>query len=164
MTLTRPDMPFDVAELAAERLDEAYPLVRSARGASAAQWRDFVAALRTAGGGLLAASAADGRIHGVAAWRPCFCLVDGNVLVVDLVAAMEISAPARVRPALCAALSRLGRERACGALLFLKPGGRTIGAEAGAPLRWDDLELESASALYRHRLAAGRTAPATATG
>jgi hypothetical protein len=164
MTPTRPDLPLDVAALAAERLDEAYPLVRSARGASAAQWRDFVTALRTAGGGLLAATAADGRIHGVAAWRPCFCLVDGNVLVVDLVAAMEISAPARVRPALCAALAFLGRERGCGALLFVKPGGRAVAPDAGSTLRWDDLELESASALYRHRLAGGRTEPATATG
>lgn len=99
--------------LAGRQLLEAYPLVRSATRVSQERWEEFGRELIAGGGGVLAVTAPDGCIHGVAAFRPRHNLRHRQSLDVEVFVAFELGSDHRVRERLYAALERLGENLGC---------------------------------------------------
>ena len=143
---------FTVIQVGADRLDSTLPLVRMAAPlTSARQWRCYVDALSTSGGGLLAAFARDERPHGIAAYRIEDDLAQGRTLRVEPMVTFEINRSGPARAALCEALERIARAQGCvclkiatGSRGFADPQGTK--AEAWAPLGF---ELGSVSLVKR---------------
>lgn len=92
---------------------EAYPLIRRTARVAPERWEKFGRELAAQGGGVLAAFAEDGRVHGIAAYLPVISLKHGNALRVEAIAAFELGHVSLVRSALSAALDRLAGEKHC---------------------------------------------------
>lgn len=123
-------------DLRLSRLDEsrlplAYPLIRSAARVSQARWEAFARQLIAAGGGILVASADDGCVHGVAAFRRTGSLRFERALQVDILVAFELSRGAPVRRALCDGLEEIARETGCRGIVFTTPARNADPASAG---------------------------------
>lgn len=102
-----------VKELESDRMAEAYPLIRRTTRVSPDRWERFGRDLTSRGGGMLAAIAEDGGVHGVAAYLPVVSLKHGKALRVEAIAAFELGHAALVRNALSSALDKLAREKGC---------------------------------------------------
>lgn len=116
-----------VEALDAAQLTRVYPLIRSATRVSLARWEEFGRELLVGGGGVLAVSAPDNCIHGVAAYRPSRNLRHDQSLDVEVIVAFDLRADDRVRQALCQELERIAADLGCGALNF------TVPARSAAP-------------------------------
>ena len=100
---------FTVDHLVTKQLDEAWPLVRMAGAhVEPSWWRTEAEEVVSRGGGVLAARAADGSIHGIATYEPDAC-----GLAVERLLTFELNRNAPCRQALCAALEILARARDC---------------------------------------------------
>lgn len=114
---------FSIESVGAERLALVYPLIRSAAHVPLERWLKFGRELLRHGGGVLAVTAPDNCLHGVAAYRR---RRDGlrheQVLDVEVIAAFDLRCDDRVRTALCEALERIGAKLGCTALNFTVPG------------------------------------------
>jgi hypothetical protein len=110
---------FSTFQLQPARFGEALPLVRMVlAGLDQASWRAHCASVVGLGGGVLASAARGGPLHGIASWRPDHDLRLGQVLRVEMIAALEFSAANPVRASLCSALVRLCSERDAAGLLL----------------------------------------------
>ena len=105
---------FDITCLEPAQIDRALPLLRlTDAGKSPQQWRDQAAAAMKDGGGMIAISAEDGLVHGLALFHPPRASPLGNVLQVDELIAIEISRKAPVRRMLLKALSQMAARLDC---------------------------------------------------
>jgi hypothetical protein len=107
-----------VKELELDRMAEAYPLIRRTARVSSDQWTKFGRDLVSKGGGVLAAFAEDGRVHGVAAYLPVISLKHGQVLRVEAIAAFELGHVSIVRNVLSSALDKMARQRGCDVVMI----------------------------------------------
>lgn len=132
---------FTVFPLEADRLGEAYPLIRAAARVTPEQWRTFALELRAAGGGVLAAGTGDGRVYGVATYRICHDLRHEKSLVAEAFASFELSGGDRVRQTLCAALANLAATLGCHSLILTLAPSRDEAAVSRRRARWQELGL-----------------------
>lgn len=107
-----------VQSLSAERLADAYPLIRSATRVSQERWEVFGRELIRNGGGVLAVTAPDGCIHGIAAFRPGLTLRHEQSLDVEVIVAFELQGDDRVRDQLCKTLERVAARHRCRTVNF----------------------------------------------
>lgn len=107
-----------VEPLDVERLAEAYPLIRSATRVSQQRWEEFGRELIARGGGVLAVTAPDGCIHGVAAFRPSPNLRHEQSLDVEVIVAFELRGDDRVREQLCSNLEQVAASHRCRTVNF----------------------------------------------
>ena len=131
-----------IVSLGPDRLSEAYPLVRAAAQVDAGQWQAYSQALLQDGGGILAVSAGDGCLHGLAAYREAGSLRHGRSLQVDLIVAFELSRLGPVRKALVAALETLARARGCHSLSYTLAARGNADPRSRGRMGWEELGLE----------------------
>jgi hypothetical protein len=115
-----PDL--SVEPVGVEGLALVYPLIRSAAHVPLDRWLKFGRDLLNNGGGVLAVTAPDDCVHGVAAYRPRFGLRHEQALDVEVIAAFDLRCDDRVRTALCDALDRIAAELGCTAVNFTVAG------------------------------------------
>jgi hypothetical protein len=120
-------MELSVQPLSVERLAEAYPLIRSATHVSQERWVEFGRELLEGAGGVLAVTAADKCLHGVAAYRPSRNLRHEQCLDVEVIVAFDLRGDDRVREALLRELDRIAGDLHCGAVNF------TVAAKSAEP-------------------------------
>ena len=126
-------------------LAHVYPLIRSATRVSLKRWTEFGEDLLGAGGGILAVTAPDGCIHGVAAYRPRRDLRHEQSLDVEVIVAFDLSGDDHIRESLCGELERIAAERGCQAVNFTVSGRSAEPASrARAGLERMGLKLETA--------------------
>lgn len=107
-----------VKSLDVERLADAYPLIRSATRVSQQRWEEFGRELIASGGGVLAVTAPDGCVHGVAAFRPSLNLRHEQSLDVEVIVAFELRGDDRVREQLCGTLEQVAATHHCRTVNF----------------------------------------------
>ena len=113
---------FTVAHLHADRMADAFPLVRmAAPEVSPDQWRRYADWLGRAEGGVLAAYAGNATLHGVAAYCRDDSLRYGRALRVDLIVSFELSGAAPARAALLEALALVALAKGCETLTVCMP-------------------------------------------
>lgn len=116
-----------VEKISADRLAQVYPLVRSATRVGLERWEEFGRELLLGGGGVLAVTAPDDCVHGIAAYRPGRNLRHEQSLDVEVIVAFELRGDDRVRQALCHELERIARRLKCSAVNF------TLAAKTAEP-------------------------------
>lgn len=139
-----PDL--NVQTLGADRLAQVYPLIRSAARVSLSRWEEFGQGLVRAGGGVLAVTAPDACVHGVAAYRPGPSLRHDRSLDVEVIVAFELRGNDLVRETLYRELERIAVEQRCATLNFTvdaKSAGAFSRARCG--LERMGLKLDTAS-------------------
>lgn len=130
-----------VKELESDRMAEAYPLIRRTARVGADRWAEFGRGLASRGGGVLAAFAEDGRVHGVAAYLPVVSLKHGNALRVDAIAAFELGHIALVRDALSSALDRKARQHGCEVVMISLEAKGLTSPRSRRRQSWESLGL-----------------------
>lgn len=111
-----------ITELEPRHLAEAWPLVRSvAPRATLERWESFARGLLDRGGGVVAVTAENGGILGLATYEAADKLRLGKVLQVETLVAFELTRRAPVRRALCDALDRLAPVLGCAAVAVMVP-------------------------------------------
>lgn len=131
-------LEFNVIELDQDDLALAWPLVRaSPQQLDLPGWQAFAEALIDRGGGVLAVSACDQALHGVATYeivdRPNF----GRVLHVDTLVAFELTGRARMRGVLLGAVKQLSSALGCSETVISAPRRPRAAAEASSgSWRW----------------------------
>ena len=105
---------FTIEHLSEDVLLHAWPIVRMSHSlAKPGWWLSEATDLIERGGGILAARAPDGTIHGVATYEVAKKALLGRVLAVDTLITFELSRRAPARRALCDALDLLGHAFDC---------------------------------------------------
>ena len=138
-----PDL--SVESIDSSRLADVYPLVRSATRVGLKRWVEFGRELFRAGGGVLAVTAPDKCVHGVATYRPGRDLRHVQSLDVDVIVAFDLRDDGRVRNALYSALERVAGELGCKSVNLTVPGKSADPASrARAGLERMGLKLETA--------------------
>ena len=140
-----------VIPLTADKVSEAYPLIRAATQISLARWQAYVRLVRRRGGDVLVVSDDEGTIYGTAAFRTGSTLRHHRCLVVDAIAAFEIGQLATVKGHLCEALQREAIARSCSAILV-----QTTAPKASQDARsdqWRGLGFTPESMTIVHELA-----------
>lgn len=130
-----------VFPLEQSQLGEAYPLVRAAARVTADQWESYAQRLLEEGGGILAVTAEDNRLHGLAAYRELDSLRHGPSLQVDVVIALELGGPGPVRQALCRALEDVARSQGCKSLSYALAARSNADPQSPGRISWEDLGL-----------------------
>ena len=113
---------FTVESLKTGQLAQVYPLIRSATRVSLERWEEFGRELLTNGGGVLAVTAPDQCIHGVAAYRPSRNLRHEQSLDVEVIVAFDLRGDDRVRESLCRQLERIAAGLRCSTVNFTVAG------------------------------------------
>ncbi|MDT9599893.1 GNAT family N-acetyltransferase [Sphingosinicella rhizophila] len=144
---------FTLSRLGVDRLGEAYPLIRSAARVSPERWEAFAHDLCEHGGGVLAVLAEDGRVHGVAAYRPTGSLRHESGFLVEVIATFELSGSGCVRKALCAALEETARSQGCRSLIFTMAAAGYGDPSSRRRLSWEDLGLEMETVSFVQQVA-----------
>ncbi|HEX6073265.1 MAG TPA: hypothetical protein VFY95_09695 [Sphingomicrobium sp.] len=116
-----------VQPIGVDRLAQVYPLIRSATRVSFERWEEFGRELLCCGGGVLAVTAPDHCVHGVAAYRPSRNLRHEQTLDVEVIVAFDLRGDDRVRAALCRELERIAADCRCSAVNF------TVAAKSAEP-------------------------------
>jgi hypothetical protein len=115
---------FAVEHLSEDRLAEAWPVVcMSHSHANADWWISESSALIGRGGGVLAARAADGCIHGIATYEVVRRALVGRVLAVATLVTFELSRRAPARRALDEALELLASAFDCRSIVLPPANG-----------------------------------------
>jgi hypothetical protein len=113
---------FEIEHLTAKQLIEAWPVVRMSHAhAKAIWWQSEGAELLGRGGGILAARAPDGNIHGVATYEVTRKALLGRVLSVDTLITFELSRRAPAQHALYEALELLAAAFDCRSIVLPVP-------------------------------------------
>lgn len=113
---------FAIEHLSEEQLLEAWPVVRVSNAhANCDWWASEAAALIERGGGILAARAPDGSIHGVATYAVARKAPLGRILAVDTLISFELSRRAPARHALYEALELLASAFDCRSIVLPLP-------------------------------------------
>lgn len=109
---------FRIEHLDDEKLLDAWPIVRSAGAEPLPDWWENEALeLMRRGGGVLAARAPDGSIHGVATYECLRRSACGPVLAVGRLVSFELNRRQPVRKALCDALQAIAAAFCCSAVV-----------------------------------------------
>ena len=116
-----------VESVGLHRLAEIYPLIRSATRVSLERWKEFGKELLDGCGGVLAVTAPDDCVHGVAVYRPVGNLRHQQTLDVEVLVAFELRGDDRVRTLLCHELERIALDLKCSAVNF------TVNAKTAEP-------------------------------
>lgn len=151
-----PDL--EVQILDRDRLTDAYPLIRSATRVSLRRWEEFGRQLAAAGGGVLAVTAPDGCIHGVASFRPRPNLRHRQSLDVEVFVAFELPGTSRVRTRLYEGLERLGAERQCESLTLTTAARGYEIPLSGSRVSLEELGLKLETLNYTRELEPGAQA------
>lgn len=113
---------FAIDHLNPDQLREAWPVVRMSDSlANCDWWVSEAAQLIERGGGILAARASDGSIHGVATYAVARKPLVGRVLTVDILVTFELSRRAPARRALYEALELLAGAFDCRSIVVPHP-------------------------------------------
>ena len=113
---------FEIDHLNRDELLDAWPVVRMSDSlANCDWWISEAAELIERGGGILAARALDGNIHGVATYEVARKPLVGRVLNVDALVTFELSRRAPVRHALYKALELLASAFDCRSIVLPLP-------------------------------------------
>jgi hypothetical protein len=113
---------FAIEHLSGGELLEAWPVVRmSDAHANCEWWLSEAADLIERGGGILAARAPDGTLHGIATYAVTRKPLLGRVLAVDTLTTFELSRRAPARNALCDALELLASAFDCRGIVLPLP-------------------------------------------
>jgi hypothetical protein len=132
---------FAIEHLSEDRLAEAWPVIQQSHShANAGWWISEGTALLERGGGILAARASDGTVHGVATYEVARKGLLGRVLEVDLLIAFELSRRAPVRHALCDALEILTSAFDCRSIVLPLPSKGHV--QHRAKMRYGLLDFE----------------------
>lgn len=131
-----------VSPLDVDRLGEAYPLIRSAAPVSKERWEAFARNLIHNGGGIFAVLAEDGKVHGVAAYRPTVSLRHESGLLVEVIASFELSRTASVRQALRTELEEAARGWGCKSLIFTMAAADYADPTSRRRTIWEELGLQ----------------------
>ena len=125
-----------IRQLYRDDIERAWPLARSkSQFSSLSGWKRFAHDLVERGGGVIAVSAEDGCLHGIATYEPITQKDVDRVLEVETMVAFELSRRAPIRHALCDALIGFARLFDCGVVRVTLPDGRIVehsAASAGA--------------------------------
>lgn len=105
-----------VGAVGLDRLAEIYPLIRSATRVSLKRWQEFGRDLLAGDGGVLAVTAPDHCVHGVAAYRPVGTLRHQKSLDVEVIVAFELRGDDSVRDLLCRELEKIAVDLNCSAV------------------------------------------------
>ena len=118
---------FAIEHLGEDQLVEAWPVVRMSHSlANVDWWASEAAALAGRGGGILAARAPDGSIHGIATYEVVSKAPLGRVLAVDTLITFELRRRAPARHALCDALKLLGHAFDCRRIILPIPSNGRV--------------------------------------
>ena len=121
-----------IRQLDREDVARAWALVRSkSRITSLSGWNRFAHDLFERSGGIIAVSAEDGCLHGVATYEPIRKRGSGRVLQVEIMVAFELSRRAPVRHALCDALLGFARLFGCDFVRLTMPDGSVVEHSTG---------------------------------
>ena len=136
-----------IRQLDREDVARAWPLVRSkSRLSSLSGWNRFAHDLFERSGGIIAVSAEDGCLHGIATYEPITKGNSGRVLNVEIMVAFELSRRAPVRQALCDALLGFARLFDCDSVRVTTPDGTVAehpaGPEGAEPCRETSRRVE----------------------
>lgn len=113
---------FGIKHLSDDELLEAWPVARmSDAHANSDWWVNEAAGLIERGGGVLAARAPDGNIHGVATYEVAKQALLGRVLTVNTLITLELSHRAPARRALYKALEELAGAFDCRSIVLPLP-------------------------------------------
>jgi hypothetical protein len=113
---------FTIEHLSEDLLLDAWPVVRMGHShANGDWWLSEATVLNGRGGGILAARAPDGTIHGVATYEVAKKALLGRVLAVDTLITFELSRRAPARHALSDALELLGHAFDCRSIVLPLP-------------------------------------------
>lgn len=113
---------FAIDHLNGDELIDAWPVVRmSDAHANCDWWLSEAEALIERGGGILAARAPDGNIHGISTYAVARKPHLGRVLAIDVLVTFELSCRAPARLALCEALELLASAFDCRSIVFPLP-------------------------------------------
>ena len=112
----------DVVELDQDELALAWPLVRSASPhLDLPGWQALAEALIDRGGGVLAVSAPDRAVHGVATYEAVDKATFGRILHIDTLVTFELSGRAPARGVLVRALRQLAEAMGCSGTVISTP-------------------------------------------
>lgn len=121
-----------IRQLDREDVARAWPLVRSkSRLSSLSGWNRFAHDLFERSGGIIAVSAEDGCLHGIATYEPITKRNSDRVLHVEIMVAFELSRRAPVRHALCDALLGFARLFDCDSVRITMLDGTVVEHPAG---------------------------------
>lgn len=113
---------FAIDHLSDDQLREAWPVVRMSQAhANCDWWMGEAAALIERGGGILAARAPDGNVHGIATYAVAHKPHLGRVLAVEDLVTFELSRRAPARHALYEALELLASAFDCRSIVLPLP-------------------------------------------
>lgn len=129
-----------VVRLRKEKISESYPLIRAATQVSLKRWAAYVRLVRNKGGDAIALVDENGRIFGTAAFRTGSTLRHHQCLVVDAIAAFEVSPPGSIKRQLCEALREEAIRLGCTTLMVQAAAPRST-REDKAAAQWKELGL-----------------------
>jgi hypothetical protein len=113
---------FIIEHLDERKLLDAWPLLRLAGSDPLPDWWGNEAVeLMSRGGGVLAARAPDGSIHGIATYECVHRPRAGSMLAVDRLVTYELNRKEPVKDALCGALRRIAAAFRCSAVALPLP-------------------------------------------
>ena len=125
---------FAIVHLNRDQLIDAWPVVRMSNShASCDWWMSEAAELIERGGGVLAARALDGNIHGITTYAVARKAGVGRVLKVDTLVTFELSRRAPARHALYEALELLASAFDCRSIVLPLPSKTHLQHGAKAP-------------------------------
>jgi hypothetical protein len=113
---------FTIEHLDEQKLLDAWPILRAAGAEPLPDWWENEArALLGRGGGVLAARAPDGSVHGIATYECVHRPRTGSVLAVDRLVTFELSRKEPVKEALGGALHMIASAFCCSAIALPLP-------------------------------------------
>lgn len=132
---------FTIEHLDASKLLDAWPILRSAGAEPLPDWWETEAReLMHRGGGVLAARAPDGSVHGVATYECVHRPRAGSMLAVDRLVTFELHRKEPVKQALCDAIYKIAAAFCCSSVAlplpakgFLQQRARQIYGESSQP-------------------------------
>jgi hypothetical protein len=113
---------FTIEHLDESKLMDAWPVLRSAGAEPLPDWwANEAIELMSRGGGILAARAPDGSVHGVAAYECVHRPRGGSMLAVDRLVTFELNRKEPVKHALCEAIYKIAAAFCCSAVALPLP-------------------------------------------
>lgn len=114
--------PFTIGQLEEDNLLDAWPVLRLASTDAVPDWWEHGArALIDRGGGVLAARAPNGSVHGIATYECVQRQRAGSMLAVDRLVTFELNRKQPIKEALCEALYAIAAAYCCSSIAMPMP-------------------------------------------
>lgn len=114
--------PFTIDQLDDGNLLDAWPVLRLASSEAIPDWWEHEArALMDRGGGVLAARAPNGSVHGIATYECVHRQRAGSMLAVDRLVTFELNRKQPIKEALCEALYAIAAAYCCSSIAMPMP-------------------------------------------